>query len=86
MKVIPFICILFLVSCGAGGSSSSNPNNPIIDNTDTNTSYVYIPPSGKSKDNCVAQTSSSDFVENFDNESIGIKFLRKHYQKDKESI
>jgi len=72
MKFISFICILFLVSCGGGGSSSSNPNNPIIDNTDTNTSYVYIPPSGKSKDNCVAQTSTSDFVENFDNEQLDL--------------
>ena len=25
-------------------------------------------------------------VENFNNESIGIRFVRKHYQKDKESI
>ena len=72
MKVIIFICILFLVSWGAGGSSSSAPNYLSIDNTNTNTSYVYIPPSGKSKDNCVAQTSTSDFVENFDNEQLDL--------------
>jgi len=72
MKVISFFCILFLVSCGGGGSSPSNFNNPIIDNTNTNTSYVYIPPSGKSKDNCVAQTSTSDFVENFNNEQLDL--------------
>ena len=72
MKVITFICILFLVSCGGGGSSPSELNNLTIDNTSTNTSYVYIPPSGKSKDNCVAQTSTSDFVENFDNEQLDL--------------
>ena len=72
MKVISFFCILFLVSCGGGGSSPSNFNNLIIDNTNTNTSYVYIPPSGKSKDNCVAQTSTSDFVENFNNEQLDL--------------
>ena len=72
MKVIIFICILFLVSCGGGGSSSSDSNNLTIDNTNTNTSYVYIPPSGKSKDNCVAQTSTSDYVENFDNEQLDL--------------
>ena len=46
MKVITFICILFLVSCSGGGSSPSELNNLTIDNTNTNTSYVYIPPSG----------------------------------------
>jgi len=38
------------------------------------------------KDEVMDVLDDYGLVENFDNESIGIKFLRKHYQKDKESI
>ena len=41
---------------------------------------------GMPKDEVMDVLDDYGLVENFDNESIGIKFLRKHYQKDKESI
>lgn len=72
MKILIFIPVFFLISCGGGSSSPSNPINLEINNTNTNASYVYIPPSGKSIDNCVAQTNSSDFVENFTSEQLNL--------------
>ena len=41
---------------------------------------------GMPKDEVMDVLDDYGLVENFDNESIGIRFLRKHYQKDKESI
>ena len=41
---------------------------------------------GMPKDEVMDVLDDYGLVENFDSESIGIKFLRKHYQKDKESI
>ena len=70
MRILIFISI-FIASCSGGGSSSSNQINLINDNN-INTAYVYTPPSGKSNDNCVAQTSTSDFVENFTNEQLDL--------------
>ena len=46
--------MFFLISCGGGSSSSSNQINLEINNT-IQILHIFIPPSGKSIDNCVAQ-------------------------------
>ena len=41
---------------------------------------------GMPKDEVMDVLDDYGLVENFNEESIGIRFVRKHYQKDKESI
>jgi len=62
---VPF-CVLFIISCGGGGGG----NYSSIDLTDNNNSYTYIPPQGKSRDNCVARSSSISWIEEFNNETL----------------
>lgn len=62
---VPF-CVLFIISCGGGGGG----NYSSIDLTDNNNSYRYIPPQGKSRDNCVARSSSISWIEEFNNETL----------------
>ncbi len=78
MKILIFIPVFFLISCGRGSSSSSNPIDLEI-NTNTNSTYVYVPPPGKSIDNCVAKTNSSDFIENFTNEQLNLSIWSYYY-------
>ena len=63
MNFFIYLVIFLLVSCGGGGGlASSDINNSIeIENE----SYSYSPPSGNSRDNCVAKSPSSDWLDDF---------------------
>ena len=63
MNFFIYLVIFLLVSCGGGGGVAfSDINNSIeIENE----SYSYSPPSGNSRDNCVAKSPSSDWLDDF---------------------
>ena len=62
MSLFKFIIIITLVSCGGGGGSSSGSVDVVIPNDNP---YVYVPPSGKSRDNCISRSTSNTWSEDF---------------------
>ena len=56
------ILILLLVSCGGG---SNNSPTLLIEIPPDPQTFSYNPPSGNSRDNCVAKSDSANWIDDF---------------------
>ena len=56
------ILILLLVSCGGGGNNSPTL---LVETSLNQQPFSYNPPSGKSRDNCVAKSDSANWIDDF---------------------
>ena len=67
MHNLRYFIFLIVVSCG-GGSSSVIDNENTFDNSGFG--YVYIPPTGKSNENCVSKSNNVTWLEDFENTEL----------------
>ena len=67
MHNLRYLILLMIVSCG-GGSSSVIDNENTFDNSGFG--YVYIPPTGKSNENCVSKSNNVTWLEDFENTEL----------------